>query len=108
MAVYIHSFPAAGNYFVAQDCDPLLLEPVFNDPELRNTKFVIIHGGGTFSKNTTAMLWKPNVYADLSALTFLWAADQLANVLEDWLSQSPGKFFSVQMVHHSDPVLVGK
>src|SRR5205085_7897281 len=34
MAVHIHSFPGAGDYFVAAGCDPLLLEPVFNDPEL--------------------------------------------------------------------------
>jgi uncharacterized protein len=91
MAVHIHSFPGAGNYFVAAGCDPLLLEPVFNDPELRNTKFVIIHGGGTFSKHTSAMLWKPNVYADISLLTQLWPPDQLAVVLRDWLSQFPEK-----------------
>ena len=91
MAVHIHSFPAAGNYFVATGSDPLLLEPVFNDQELRNTKFVLIHGGGTFSDHTSAMLWKPNVYADLSALTFLWSPNQLANVLVDWLSQFPEK-----------------
>src|SRR5204863_7904660 len=77
MAIHIHSFPGAGNYFVAKGCDPLLLESVFNDPELRNTKFVIIHGGGTFSQHTSAMLWKPNVYADLSLLTLVWTPDQL-------------------------------
>ncbi|MFI5153108.1 MAG: amidohydrolase family protein [Chitinophagales bacterium] len=91
MAVHIHSFPGAGNYFVAAGCDPLLLEPVFNDPELRNTKFVLIHGGGTFSKHTSAMLWKPNVYADISLITQFWAPDQLAEVLRDWLSQFPEK-----------------
>lgn len=91
MAVHIHSFPGAGNYFVAAGCDPLLLEPVFNDPDLRNTKFVLIHGGGTFSKHTSAMLWKPNVYADISLLTQLWTPDQLAAVLRDWLSQFPEK-----------------
>jgi uncharacterized protein len=91
MAVHIHSYPGAGNYFVAADCDPILLESVFNDPELRNTKFVIIHGGGTFSKHTSAMLWKPNVYADISLLTQLWPPDQLAIVLRDWLSQFPEK-----------------
>ena len=91
MAVHIHSYPGAGNYFVAAGCDPLLLEPVFNDPELRNTKFVLIHGGGTFSKHTSAMLWKPNVYADISLLTQLWTPDQLAVVLRDWLSQFPEK-----------------
>ena len=91
LAVHIHSFPGAGNYFVAAGCDPLLLESVFNDPELRNTKFVLIHGGGTFSKHTSAMLWKPNVYADISLLTQLWTPDQLAAVLRDWLSQFPEK-----------------
>jgi hypothetical protein len=91
MAVHIHSYPGAGNYFVAAGCDPLLLEPVFNDPELRNTKFVLIHGGGTFSKHTSAMLWKPNVFADISLLTQLWPPDQLAGVLRDWLSQFPEK-----------------
>jgi len=91
MAIHIHSFPGAGNYFVAQGCDPLLLESVFNDPELRNTRFVIIHGGGTFYQHTSAMLWKPNVYADLSLLTLLWTPEQLAAVLKDWLSQFPEK-----------------
>ncbi|HYM93377.1 MAG TPA: amidohydrolase family protein, partial [Chitinophagaceae bacterium] len=91
LAVHIHSFPGAGNYFVAAGCDPLLLEPVFNDPELRHTNFVLIHGGGTFSKHTSAMLWKPNVYADISLLTQVWTPDQLADVLQDWLSQFPEK-----------------
>jgi hypothetical protein len=91
MAIHIHSFPGAGNYFAAQGCDPLLLEPVFNDPELRNTKFVIIHGGGSFYQHTSAMLWKPNVYADLSLITLVWTPGQLAVVLKDWLSQFPEK-----------------
>lgn len=91
MAIHIHSFPGAGNYFVAQGCDPLLLESVFNDSELHNTKFVIIHGGGTFWKHTSAMLWKPNVYADLSLISLVWSPEQLAVVLKDWLSQFPEK-----------------
>ena len=91
MAVHIHSFPGAGNYFVAAGCDPLLLEPAFNDSSLRNTRFVLIHGGGTFFRHTSAMLWKPNVYADISLLTQVWTPDQLASVLRDWLSQFPEK-----------------
>ena len=91
MVVHIHSFPGAGNYFVAQDCDPLLLESIFNDPEFRNTKFVLIHGGGTFYQHTSAMLWKPNVYADISLMTRLWSANQISMVLRDWLSQFPEK-----------------
>jgi predicted TIM-barrel fold metal-dependent hydrolase len=91
MAIHIHSFPGAGNYFIANDCDPLLLEPVFNDPALRNTKFVLIHGGGTFYLHTSALLWKPNVFADISLMTRLWSAHQIAIVLRDWLSQFPEK-----------------
>jgi hypothetical protein len=91
MSVHIHCFPGAGNYFVAAGCDPLLLEPVFNDSGLRKTTFVLIHGGGTFTKHTSAMLWKPNVYADISLLTQVWPPDQLAAVLRDWLSQFPEK-----------------
>jgi predicted TIM-barrel fold metal-dependent hydrolase len=91
MAIHIHSFPGAGNYFMANDCDPLLLEQVFNDSTLRNTKFVLIHGGGTFYLHTSAMLWKPNVFADISLMTRLWSAHQIAIVLRDWLSQFPEK-----------------
>ena len=91
MAIHIHSFPGAGNYFVANDCDPLLLESTFNDSSLRNTKFVIIHGGGNFYEHTSAMLWKPNVFADISLMTRLWSAHEIATVLRDWLSQYPGK-----------------
>lgn len=91
MAIHIHSFPGAGDYFIANDCDPLLLEPAFNDSILRNTKFVLIHGGGTFYQHTSAVLWKPNVFADISLLTRLWSAHQIAIVLRDWLSQFPEK-----------------
>jgi len=91
LAVHIHDFPGAGNYFVAAGSNPLLLEPVFNDPDLRNTKFVLLHGGGPFSEEINAMLWKPNVYIDISLLTQFWTPDQLAAVLRQYLSQFPEK-----------------
>jgi uncharacterized protein len=102
LAVHIHAFPAFGNYYVAADSDPILLESVFNDPALRGTKFVLIHGGGSFSQHTSAMLWKPNVYADISMLTRLWPPDQLASILHDWLSQFPEK-----VLFGSDAVYIG-
>ena len=37
------------------------------------------------------MLWKPNVYVDISLLTQLWTPDQLAAVLRQYLSQFPEK-----------------
>jgi uncharacterized protein len=91
LAVHIHDFPGVGNYYAAAGSDPLLLETVFNDPELRNTKFVLLHGGGPFTQHISAVLWKPNVSVDISLLTQLWTADQLALVLRDYLSQFPEK-----------------
>jgi uncharacterized protein len=91
MVVHIHSLSAFGNYYVSAESDPILLESVLNDPELRNTKFVLLHGGGIFSSHTSAMLWKPNFYADISMLTRLCSPDQLAVTLRDWLSQFPEK-----------------
>jgi len=91
LAVHIHDFPGVGNYYVAAGSNPMLLEPVFNDPDLRNTKFVLLHGGGPYSEEINAMLWKPNVYVDISLLTQLWTPDQLAAVLRQYLSQFPEK-----------------
>jgi uncharacterized protein len=91
MAVHIHSFEGAGNYFATAGADPLLLEPVLNDPLQRKTNFVIIHGGGIFSSHTRALLWKPNVFADMSLMTLAYTPAKLADVLRDWLTQFPEK-----------------
>lgn len=91
MAVHIHSFEGAGGFFGVLGSDPLLLEPVFNDPGLRGTNFVIVHGGGLFADRTGALLMKPNVYADFSVMTLIYTPNRLARVLRDWLSQFPGK-----------------
>src|SRR5262249_38957277 len=91
MAVHIHSFDGPGNFFVAGGADPLLLEPVFNDPTLRKTNFVIVHGGGGHAQHAGSMLWKPNVYLDNSAMVLLYTPRKLAEVLRDWLTQYPEK-----------------
>ena len=91
MAVHIHSFEGAGDFFETAGADPLLLEPTFNDPALRQTNFVIVHGGGVFAAHTGAMLWKPNVYTDMSLLSLAYPRSRLAAVLRDWLTQYPEK-----------------
>ncbi len=91
MAVHIHSFEGAGNFFRTAGADPLLLESIFNDPTLRKTNFVIVHGGGIYSAHAGAMLWKPNVYVDMSAMTLLYAPAKLAEALRGWLTQYPEK-----------------
>jgi hypothetical protein len=91
MAVHIHSFEGAGTYYQAAGSDPLLLEPVFNDPKLSATNFVIVHGGGVYASHAGAMLWKPNVSLDMSAMALIDRPSKLARVLEDWLLQFPEK-----------------
>jgi uncharacterized protein len=91
LAVHIHSFEGAGAFFRAAGADPLLLEPALNDPALRRTNFVIVHGGGIFASHAGAMLWKPNVYADISAMTLIYTPATLAGVLREWLLQYPEK-----------------
>jgi uncharacterized protein len=91
MAVHVHSFEGAGNYFRTAGADPMLMELVFNDPALRQTNFVIVHGGGVFWTHAGAMLWKPNVYVDMSLMTLAYVPAKLAEVLRGWLTQYPEK-----------------
>lgn len=91
MAVHIHSLEGAGGYYRAAGSDPLLLEPTFNDSTLRGTNFVIVHGGGMYAAHANAMLWKPNVYVDISLMTVVNSPATLAPALRTFVTQFPDK-----------------
>jgi predicted TIM-barrel fold metal-dependent hydrolase len=91
MAVHVHSFEGAGAFYRASESDPWLLEPALNDPALRGTNFVIVHGGGGAAARAGSLLWKPNVYVDFSAMVLIYPPATLANVLRGWLEQYPEK-----------------
>ena len=91
MAVHIHSVDGAGSFYRQSGSDPLLLESAFNDPALRKTNFVIVHGGYPFTRHTASLMGKPNVYADFSGLTFLLYPRALSEVLRNWLEFYPDK-----------------
>jgi predicted TIM-barrel fold metal-dependent hydrolase len=92
LAVHIHSAPGCGDYFLQRGANPALLETAFNDPSLRKTNFVIVHGGGTpYTKVTAALLQKPNVYADFSFMVLELYPRAFAEVLRDWLEAYPEK-----------------
>jgi predicted TIM-barrel fold metal-dependent hydrolase len=91
MAVHIHVGVGAGSYFDLAGSNPTLLDPTLNDPSLRETRFVLIHGGWPFHGETAFLLAKPNVYADFSAMTFLLSARSLAEVLRTWIEWYPEK-----------------
>jgi predicted TIM-barrel fold metal-dependent hydrolase len=91
MAVHIHTGNGVGGYFGVNGSNPMLLESAFNDPALRKTNFVLIHGGWPFADQAAALLLKPNVYADFSAQTFARSPHSLAATLRGWLELAPEK-----------------
>jgi uncharacterized protein len=91
MAVHLHVAWGPGGYFYIAGTNPLLLESVFNDPKLRNTNFVMLHGGWPFTREVTPLLTKPNVYTDFSEQTLLNEPRAVARVLREWLEFAPDK-----------------
>jgi len=91
LAVHLHTSAGSGGFFQVGGANPLLLESVFNDPDLRRTKFVMVHGGWPFTREVAALLTKPNVWADFSAQDLLLSAETLATTLREWLEYVPEK-----------------
>jgi hypothetical protein len=91
LAIHIHILDGAGSYYRLSGSNPLLLESTFNDPELRKTNFVLVHGGMPFTDQVRGMFGKPNVYADFSAQTFFLYPRALSNALRSWLESYPDR-----------------
>ena len=91
LPLHSHTGAGASGYFNQTGASPFLLEPVLNDPKLRRTKFVLVHGGSPFAQQTRMLLYKPNVDADFSAQTFLNSTRELSVVLRSWLEFVPEK-----------------
>ncbi len=91
MAVHLHTLSGGGGYFGIAGVNPLLLEPLFNDPRLRHTTFVMLHGGWPFVREAGALLQKPNVYLDLSQASLTFSPRTLAGWLREWLETYPEK-----------------
>ena len=56
MAVHIHVAHGGGGYFRTEWANPMLLEPLLDDPTLRKTNFVMIHGGWPYTREITPLL----------------------------------------------------
>jgi uncharacterized protein len=92
LAVHIHTGTGCGTYFDLAGSNPTQLESVLDDPSLRKTTFVLIHGGsGPYTHETSFLLGKPNVYADFSEQDALVPPRALAAVLREWLEWFPEK-----------------
>ncbi|MEO8029128.1 MAG: amidohydrolase family protein [Bryobacteraceae bacterium] len=91
LAIHIHTGLGGGGFFNITGSDPMMLEPVFNDPAFRKTKFVLLHGGTPFENHITALVSKPNVYADFSVQGLMHTPTTMSQHLRQWLEAAPGK-----------------
>ena len=91
MQVHIHVAHGGGGYFNTSWANPLLLEPLLNDPALRKTRFVMIHGGWPWTREITPMLTKPNAYVDYSEQLSFDSPHNVAEALRGWLAYVPEK-----------------
>ena len=91
MAVHLHTMAGAGGYFDVGGANPLNLESVLNDPALRQTKIVMVHGGWPFVREIGALLTKPTAYLDFSAQDLSQTPASLAGTLREWLEFVPEK-----------------
>jgi uncharacterized protein len=92
MAVHIHTGQGCGNYFDLAGARPTELESVLDDPALRQTTFVLLHGGaGPYTHEVAGLLAKPNVYADFSEQDFLLPPRAVSAVIREWLEWFPEK-----------------
>ena len=92
LAVHFHTGGGCGGYFYLEGSNPLLMDSVFNDPTLRKTNFVILHGGsGGMEQFVPYLLMKPNVYADFSEQTWMTSPRHIAASIRAMLEFYPDK-----------------
>ncbi|MEP6537587.1 MAG: amidohydrolase family protein [Bryobacteraceae bacterium] len=91
LVIHIHTGMGAGGYYDGAGANPALLEPLFNDPSLRKTNFVMVHGGWPNARLVTPLLTKPNAYVDFSAQGLILPVSDIAESLQSWLEMVPEK-----------------
>src|SRR4029079_7291381 len=58
---HTHTGSCCGEFFDDRGADPMLLDSVLNDPALRKTQFVLLHGGVPFERPNATLIAKTNV-----------------------------------------------
>ncbi len=91
LAIHIHVANGGGANYDQRGSNPLLLTWAFNEPSLRKTTFVVIHGGYPYYRETAGLMSKPNVYGDFSALAYFEKPRGASHMLRVWLSSYPEK-----------------
>jgi predicted TIM-barrel fold metal-dependent hydrolase len=91
LAIHFHGMSGGGRYFSIAGVNPLNLEPLLNDVSLKDTNFVLLHGGWPFVHEAGSMLQKPNFYLDISQQALAIPARTLSTWLREWLELYPEK-----------------
>jgi len=105
LALHFHTGFGCGSYFKLAGANPLLLEALLDDPNLRKTTFVLIHGGWPWTREMAILLTKPNVYTDTSEQAWLLSVDAFAPVLRQWLELAPEKvLFGTDLYGADEPI----
>lgn len=89
LVVHIHTGTGCGEFFDDTGADAMLLSPTLNDPDLRGTRFVLLHGNQPRQSHVSSLILKPNVYADMSVLEYFSSPARLARDLRPWLEVMP-------------------
>lgn len=69
--------------------NPSLLGPTIADPTLQKTRWLLVHGGFPFDKETGPLLLRPNVYADVSVQDLVRSPTELGETLRRWFELAP-------------------
>jgi predicted TIM-barrel fold metal-dependent hydrolase len=91
LPVQFHTGGGCGGYFDLAGSAPSRLSSLIDDPAMRGTRFVLLHGGGSYMAETGYMITKNNVWADISEYAFANSPRTLAGIIRPWLESAPDK-----------------
>ncbi len=104
LPLHFHTGTGCGRYFQTAGSNPIQMESFLNDPALNKTTFIFIHGAWPFTEQMAAMLFRPNVYTDTSAQTFLVSQRRQSESIRQWLETMPEKvMFGTDLYAGDDP-----
>lgn len=87
--VQMHTGIGVKPYFDLAGSNPMLMEPIFHSA--RNTKFLLLHGGYPYDRETTSLLAHDNVFTDFSCANIYHHSRALAARIRDALEWYPEK-----------------
>lgn len=95
MPFQIHTGLVMGSGHLLTECNPALMKGLLNNPELAETKFVLIHTGYPYARHSVHLAWDlPNVWIDFVWLPTL-SIEAGVGVLGEFLDWIPATKFTL-------------